>query len=573
MLAINQYSAHYYTQETRIIKSNNKPIKNSHNITAQSNDNIYFRANKSNIIAKNLISETKTCTKTSRPATRDSALKEFNKFFLQYKQDLQEISTSDIKLTIKELGQNYSTPKILSTMQQATQFANIKSIKSIIKALNKENIGSIGDNSQITQPEFVRNNFGLNTTLHYLINKKRMGNISGQNNAIFLDKNKLAQLNEEAKTNPSYVKDLINTPQNRFFILSGFDNGINFLNKNQSLKDKTLDLITKDNIDSDIIHQAKELGIKPIIIKNDNAPTVENIYNQMRPEQASQEELNAVIDASIINTYKFPDVQSKVKTDTIKYLHNNLLVITPETMSKGFMDIHKNIIDYNKSLGKTENDLLFCIPDSEKSYSLVNHQYQLTNNINKNKFTDIETILDKIASPKLKNKTIVFLDDCAMSGNSMSDNFFPFTKELNSIDKQNINFIYAPLVTTEKGRNKIQENILKHNRKKDKMFFYKQVNNNWEKDIENPNLLSHILGNTAFGYQWQYNPKPCVIFPYMAPDNNCNFAANIALLHDINHNQCSTNEYFLRIKSATLNTYMISKLSKELLEETKNANH
>lgn len=339
------------------------------------------------------------------------------------------------------------------------------------------------------------------------------------------------------------------------------------------MKDKTLELISKDKLDSNILSQAKDLGIKPIVIKNKNEATTKNIYEQMRPEQMSQEELNAVVDASIIHKYKYPDVQSKVKTDTIKYLDNNLLVITPEAMSKGFADMHKNLLEHNKSLGKTEKDLLFCIPDSEKSYGLINHQYQLTNNIDQKQFTDIETILMKIDSPKLKNKTIVFLDDCAMSGNSMSDNFFPFKERLTHVNNQNINFVYAPLVTTQKGTNKIQEFILQNNRKNDKILYEKQINNNWEKDIENPTLLSHVLGKTAFGYQWQYNEKPCVIFPYMAPDNNCNFAANIALLHDINHNKCNTNEYLLRIKSGCLDTYMISNLSKKLLEESKNANH
>ena len=102
-------------------------------------------------------------------------------------------------------------------------------------------------------------------------------------------------------------------------------------------------------------------------------------------------------------------------------------------------------------------------------------------------------------------------------------------------------------------------------------MFHKQINNDWEKDIKNPNLLSHVLGKTAFGTQWQYNEKPCVIFPYMAPDNNCSFAANIALLHNINHNECKTNDYIHRIKSATITTFSISILSKELLEECNNA--
>lgn len=569
MLTITPYSIGYCQQNVKIVKNYNQ--SNTQSLPIQ-NSNVSFQANKSREIVNQLmINKTNACNKTSRPAIRDSVLEEFNNVFLKYKQDLHETSISDIKSTVVELENKYPRKKILSTMQKATQFANISSIKTIIKTLNKENVGSICDITKIEQPEFVKNNFGLNITLHYLINKKRMGNLSGRNNAIFLDKNKLVQLKEESAINPSYVKDLVNEPKNKFFVLSGFDNGINFLNRNNDLREKTLDLIEQDNIDTDIVKQANELGINPIVIKNVNEPTLENVYKQMRPEQMTKEELNSVIDAGIIFTYKNIDVQSSVKKDTIKYLHNNLLVITPEVMSKGFSNIHKNILEYNQSIGKNEKDLLFCIPDSEKSYGLINHQYQLTNGIDRNKFIDMDTILYKIDSPKLKNKTIVFLDDCAMSGNSMSDNFFPFSERLDAVKKQKIDFIYAPLVITPNGKNKIQEFILKNKRKNDKVFFYKQVNNDWQKDIEKPNLLNHMLGNTAFGYQWQCEEKPCVIFPYMAPDNNCNFAANIALLHDINHNQCNTNAYFLRIKSGCLNTYMISDLSKKLLDETKNS--
>lgn len=572
MLTINQYSKNYYPQYTNSAKTQNKPFENTQSVPIK--NNVHFYALKSYEKAQNImLAKAKACAKTPRPITKESASKEFNELFTEYKQDLHETTLSDIELSIKELEQKYPKNKILSTMQQATQFASIKSIKHIINQLNKDNIGMIGDISNTNQPEFVKNNFGLNMTLHYLIQKKKMGDLSGNNNAIFLDKNKLAQLKESSIKNPSDIKNLIQNKKNKFYILSGFDNGINFLNRNKNLSENTKEIISKSNIDTDIINQAKELGIKATVIKNKNEATTKSIYEQMRPEQMSKDELNAVIDASIIKL-RIPnaDAQSNVKTDTIKYLHNNLLVVSPESMSDGFANIHQNIIKFNKSINKSEKDLLFCIPDSEKSYGLINHQYQLTNNIDKNKFTDIETILENINSPKLKNKTIVFLDDCAISGESMTDNFFPFAERMDSVNQQNINFIYAPLLVTTKGSNKIQEVLYKNNRKQDKILFHKQINNNWEKDIKNPNLLSHVLGKTAFGYQWQYNEKPCVIFPYMAPDNNCSFAANIALLHDINHNQCNTNEYLFRIKSGSIDTYSISSLSKKLLEESKNVN-
>ncbi len=565
---ITQSQKRFYNKQKITVK--NSQIESPAQKYSQSN-NVAFQGH---LLSPKI--STSNTTSIKRIPTRESAKKILDKTYSTYHQNLEETSTETISNIIKQIkSEGIPQKTILTTMQQATQFASIKSIKTIIKRLNKDNIGLIGDISNTNQPEFVKNNFGLNMTLHYLIQKKKMGDLSGKNNAIFLDKNKLTQLKENSIKNPSDIENLIKNPQNKFYILSGFDNGINFLNRNKNLSENTVEIIANGNIDNDIINQAKELGIKPIVIKNTNKPTIENIYNQMRPEQMSQDELDAVIDASIINVFKSSntDIQSNVKTDTIKYLHNNLLVISPESMSSGFANMHNNIIKYNKTLDKSEKDLLFCIPDSEKSYGLINHQYQLTNNIDKNKFIDIKTVINNINSPKLKNKTIVFLDDCAISGNSMTDNFLPFAEKMDSVNKQNINFIYAPLLITTKGTNKIQDILNKNNRNKDKILFEKQINNNWEKDIENSTLLSHVLGKTAFGSQWQYNEKPCVIFPYMAPDNNCSFAANIALLHDINHNECKTNDYMHRIKSASMNTFFISKLSKEILEECNNAIH
>ena len=349
MLTINQYSKTYSPQYTNFAKLQNKPFENTQSVPIK--NNVHFYALKSYEKAQSImLAKAKACAKTPRPITKESASKEFNELFTEYKQDLHETPLSDIELTVKELEQKHPKNKILSTMQQATQFASIKSIKHIINQLNKDNIGMIGDISNTNQPEFVKNNFGLNMTLHYLIQKKKMGDLSGNNNAIFLDKNKLAQLKENSIKNPSDIKNLIQNKKNKFYILSGFDNGINFLNRNKNLSENTKEIISKGNIDTDIINQAKELGIKPIVIKNKNEATTKSIYEQMRPEQMSKDELNAVIDASIIKL-RIPNAnaQSNVKTDTIKYLHNNLLVVSPESMSDGFANMHQNIIKFNKS--------------------------------------------------------------------------------------------------------------------------------------------------------------------------------------------------------------------------------
>ena len=46
--------------------------------------------------------------------------------------------------------------------------------------------------------------------------------------------------------------------------------------------------------------------------------------------------------------------------------------------------------------------------------------------------------------------------------------------------------------------------------------------------------MTHVIGHSQYSKPKDFT-KPCVIYPYMSPDNNCEFAANIAVLHDITH--------------------------------------
>lgn len=511
-------------------------------------------------------------TSIKRVHLEENVKKILDKTYSTYQQSLEETSTETISNIIKHIEtQGIPKKKILITMQQATQFANIKSIENIIKELNKNNIGKIGDYSGNTKADLLTKNFGLNGSLHYLLERKKMADLSGMNTAIFLDSNKIAQIKEELKTNPNAVKDLLKDKKIKFFILSNFENGINFLTRNKNLEEVTKSLISETNPDINIINEAKALNINPIIIKNKNTPTLKNIHKQLQQEQMTKEELNAVVDAALIHHLKNSELQSETKSDIIKYLQKNLLVISPTSMAKGLEKIHNQILTFNKSLGKSPNQILYCIPAAQKSYDLINYQYQLINNVDRNKFITLDYAMENLNTEKLKNKTIVFLDDCSMSGNSMRDNFYRFAEKMSTVESQNLNFIFAPFAITENGVEKIKNCIQTKRNNKDILLFCKKINKNWQEDIKKPNILSKILGDPVFLSEDPTFDKPCVIFPYMSPDNNCNFASNIALLHDINHNECKTNDYMLRIKSASMTTFSISKLSKELLEECNNA--
>ena len=84
-------------------------------------------------------------------------------------------------------------------MQQATQFGNIKSINTIIKALNDNNILLSECDFSNNEQTFYDPNFGLNRALKYLMNKKRMRDLQDLefkriNFGVFLDSKTLEKL-------------------------------------------------------------------------------------------------------------------------------------------------------------------------------------------------------------------------------------------------------------------------------------------------------------------------------------------------------------------------------------------
>ena len=176
----------------------------------------------------------------SRPIMTAQMRAHLDKIYHNYETSLHEISKLDIARAVKNLEQttNYSRSEILKAMQQATQFGNFNSIKIISKALKDNHVGTIELNLTENEKIFNAQNFGLNRAMHYLINKKGMGDLyEGEdfNFALFLDINSIRNVKPEVKKSTienlklkRYAKPP-ETPATKYFILSGFDKGINFL--------------------------------------------------------------------------------------------------------------------------------------------------------------------------------------------------------------------------------------------------------------------------------------------------------------------------------------------------------
>ena len=495
---------------------------------------------------------------------RESALAQFDKVYTNYHNSLNEVSIEDIKNAVTNIEKttDYPREKILATMQQATQFANLRSLDLVIKKLKKNDILNVG--AIMHQNYLTENMFGLNRSLNYLITQKQMGSLHGEDNAIFLDKNKIEQI----KNCNDCLKELkYNNYKNiKFFVLSGFEDGINFLNRNKNLEETTRKLLTQKDIDENILKETKALGIEPIIIKNEQEPTIENIYNQMRPEQMSKKELNATIDATLFDRISEQDKMCDVKSDVIQHLDNALMVFTPESIAKNLSEIHKNIIDFNKAQGKQKEDILYILPTEKKSYNLITHQYQLVNDIPQNRIFDFIDL--NLRSKDSQNKTFVILDDNTISGESLTESLMDLYKYKSSLEKHNNNIIIAPIFSTEEGINAINKYINNNNRQsKDILITNQKQHKAWNANIKDENSLNLALGSTFYDFYNPYPKKPCLIFPYMAPDNNSEFAANIALLHNVNYRLTGATRGFHTdcIKSYSRDCTYIADSIKEIL--------
>ena len=495
---------------------------------------------------------------------RESALAQFDKVYTNYHNSLNEVSIEDIKNAVTNIEKttDYPREKILSTMQQATQFANLRSLDLVIKNLKKNDILNVG--AIMHQNYLTENMFGLNRSLNYLITQKQMGSLHGEDNAVFLDKNKIEQI----KNCNDCLKELkYNNYKNiKFFVLSGFEDGINFLNRNKNLEETTRELLAQKDIDEKILKETKALGIEPIIIKNEQEPTIENIYNQMRPEQMSKKELNATIDVTLFDRISEQDKRCDVKSDVIQHLDNALMVFTPESIAKNLSEIHKNIIDFNKAQGKQKEDILYILPTEKKSYNLITHQYQLVNDIPQNRISDFIDL--NLRSKDSQNKTFVILDDNTISGESLTESLMDLYKYKSSLEKHNNNIIIAPIFSTEEGINAINKYIINNNRQsKDILITNQKQHKAWNENIKDENSLDLALGSTFYDFYNPYPKKPCLIFPYMAPDNNSEFAANIALLHNVNYRLTGATRGFHTdcIKSYSRDCTYIADSIKEIL--------
>lgn len=134
----------YKTKTNNMPETHHKSNKRLNNLNNSTSSPINFGA------YHNIqISEVKNLT-TKHIPFRESSLKQFEKVYTDYHDSLNEVSIEDIKKAVNNIEKttDYPKEKILSTMQQATQFANIRSLNTVIETLKNNDIMEVGKTNQ-----------------------------------------------------------------------------------------------------------------------------------------------------------------------------------------------------------------------------------------------------------------------------------------------------------------------------------------------------------------------------------------------------------------------------------------
>lgn len=408
---------------------------------------------------------------------------------------------------------------VYKTMGLLSQFSSYKSLAFIRNNL-RDVMGILPLNNIYGKDN---KSICLSSVLSYIADKNDLFYPNGvqEKQAVVLDSNLLNFL----ENNKGFKEDLLSNPQVQFVYINNFENGYNFLNQSKSFEDFTIDILEKakifqknNNKDIDYnvkyvlngqnLKKMKELsgGGQIKVLNMENICTPEQIADNLNPILPSNEEFKSIITKITGNKLNF-------QKEVLKYLNDNMIIITPRDYCEHLEDIHKNLLKFLEKNNKTMDDVYFLIPDVKKSFVVANYIYQNINNVK-----DAKTIflprqdedIMKLIKQLPENSAAVIVDDCILSGLSMKCEVFPYD-EIAPILSKDKSIIFASVATSKLGYDKLN-NIACENNRNDKIIsgnLFENVNKRY-------GMVNFVYDIEAGKYL-----TTSVILPYMGPDYNC----------------------------------------------------
>lgn len=485
----------------------------------------------------------------------------------------------DIKNLTSRIKKTTKAPKnqIRQVLYNLTSFTNYNSFEAIQKVIKNENIKEFGfiDKSQ------KKNNpvdFSSNSALDYLAYKKHFINsVDGQKTAYVLDDISLRQLemykNSSDKDKRQVYQDFTNNiKQDKVVFLS--IKGWDIKTKNNGYKNANMFSGTGylEELAVEVIKRINE-GENPKNIYYSDFK--ERLYKLFEDRDDLKEHINIVDieaqdDKEIITDYDIlmnvkpaiitenyvknyvnsflnykPSRYSRERTQTalLKYLDEQANIYSQDSLSLALKKLNRTIESILAQKGYKKEDIIYLVPESSKSYSLITLMYSQINNIDPKNIRPIFGIGEED-----KNKAKIILDDLSASGTSEYKTSFYY--RVNYKDDGNT-FMYAPVVLcsfAESSRERTSNSYIP-----DEYCFDKYIN-----DMATVNELSEILEDSIFSanksyledsitmlakqryrlldiedikilneilYKGYSSNALCVVFPYMIPDNSSDIAS------------------------------------------------
>lgn len=485
-----------------------------------------------------------------------SDTKEFAKY-LEYKiAKKSDFKTEeDIKHSVEKIATETNTDKQLVTavMARLAQFSSYSQLNELSAKLKYFDIGS---------PKIFPK-LCLNNVLEYVgIKKNQMNFYRGYKNSIFIDEEVLSYLEQLKSEKPALIKEIRRDNKKEFtdiVLIDGWNfhqNGkivsYSMFGQEKSLEEVTKDVINKikeenlsvdEALNGDCIKRlhnifGDDINLKILSnqrCKHANEKTIADFLNPNMPNRAEiYSIINSVVDTKV--TSKFKDIdnptlaekkkENNARTKLASYLDNELYCYSSGSLNQMLKEKYISLVKKVEELGKDMNDVLYYIPQKNKSYDLITYQYLKANNIS---FKNIICESEIYKKDNLKDKIIVILDDFSGTGQSLTTSGFDYPKFLHEVAYYPYSLIFSPILASETAEENVEKEI-RYRKRTNKDFFIcehiipeSKITN--KKILNNFEYIDNALIFDGFGY---YNNASCVSFPYSSPDNNSGFGSLFA---------------------------------------------
>ena len=417
----------------------------------------------------------------------------------------------------------------------------------------------------------VQRSYGvpLGSVFDYLTCFKYPMNYKSPQYGLILDQNAIKLFEAYKKSDPDmFRKEFLENDNLLPIYINDFENSYNFLNQGKSFEEAALNICKKYSAVKKFANSLPEEKLLDLIFNCENLKRIKQLgftperINPPSQEAISEETIAKNLNPVVPDKEKFQNIITKIVGENagldpaigekllLDYLNTNLAVYSSRTLSKKLKSLHEKIVEDVKAKGYSEENIYYTVLHPAKSFVLINYQYQKVNNIPDDKIIYwIGCANQANLDLKLPEKsTIVVLDDCFVSGNTIMYEMFNYKQEANGycLGDQNVNLLFASVLSTNTANKRVKNNIINSGREKhDDIISVDTTNIDWPAKMKTRYLFkffrmlrndTHILATTA------------VVFPYMGSDTNAPGLRKIFALFVPNqnylHNEVKTDDFF-----------------------------